>query len=68
MCVDHMGQQMWQEGDKSVEVFFKMAEICFSLGSEAQHTARLKTLEERRKQGHKSLKTVGDSVLGKRET
>lgn len=33
VCVDHRSQQIWQKrGNKSVEVFFKMAEICLALG------------------------------------
>lgn len=69
MCGPH-SQQMWQEreGDRSVEMFFKMAEIGLALGSEAPYTARLKMLEERRKRGHKNLKAVGDNEVGKGET
>lgn len=69
VCGPH-SQQMWQEreGDRSVEMFFKMAEIGLALGSEAPYTARLKMLEERRKRGHKNLKAVGDNEVGKGET
>lgn len=51
MCVDHIVNKCSRKrkGDKSGEMFFKMAEIGLTLGNEAPYTARLKTLEERRK-------------------
>lgn len=48
-------------------MFFKMGEIGLALGNEAQYTARLKTLEER-KQGHEKVKAVETMKLGKGET